>query len=112
MLGSYNQALKYAKYYLSIAKELGDKEQEGRAYRYLGSAFHRLGDYYQGIEYFRRYLGIAEEVENRKYEADAYRSLGTVYLQLGKLFKAMEYLQECLMRIKRLLPITSLALFI
>lgn len=48
MLGSYNQALKYAKYYLSIAKELGDKEQEGRAYRYLGSAFHRLGDYYQG----------------------------------------------------------------
>lgn len=48
MLGSYNQALKYAKYYLSIAKERGDKEQEGRAYRYLGSAFHRLGDYYQG----------------------------------------------------------------
>ena len=85
---------------------------KGRAYRYLGSAFHRPGDYYQGIEYFRRYLGIAEEVENRKYEADAYRSLGTVYLQLGKLFKAMEYLQECLMRIKRLLPITSLALFI
>ena len=96
MLVNYNQALKYAKYYLSIAKELGDKEQEGRAYRYLGSAFHRLGDYYQGIEYFRRYLGIAEEVENRKYEADAYKSLGTVYLQIGKRFQAMQYLQECL----------------
>ena len=42
MLGNYNQALKYAKYYLSIAKELGDKEQEGRAYRYLISPISNL----------------------------------------------------------------------
>ena len=48
--------------HLTIAKEVGDRAGEGRAYCNLGNAYHSLGDFKQAIEYHMLHLTIAKEV--------------------------------------------------
>ena len=44
-LGNFKQAIEYHKLDLSIAKEVGDRAGEGRAYGNLGNAFSSLGNF-------------------------------------------------------------------
>ena len=43
-LGDFKQAIKYHEQHLSIAKEVGDKAGEGRAYANLGSIYDKAGE--------------------------------------------------------------------
>jgi hypothetical protein len=42
----------------AIAKEVGDRAEEGKAYGKLGIAYHSLGDYAKAIEYHGQNLVI------------------------------------------------------
>ena len=55
-----------------IAKEVGARAGEGRAYAHLGNAHDSLGDFSQVIEYHTQHLAIAKEVGNRAGEGMAY----------------------------------------
>ena len=50
---------------LKIAKEVGDKHGEGKAYGNLGNAYRFLGDFKKAIEYHNLHLKIAKEVGDK-----------------------------------------------
>ncbi|XP_074632061.1 uncharacterized protein LOC141890475 [Acropora palmata] len=84
----HEKNLKIAK---EIAKEIGDRAGEGRAYGNLGIAYQSLGDYQKAIEYHEKRLKIAKEIGDRAGEGRAYGNLGNAYQSLGDYQKAIEY---------------------
>ena len=78
-LGDFKQAVKYHNQHLSIAKELGDRAGEGRAYGNLGNAYDSLGDFKQAVKYHNQDLSIAKELGDRAGEGGAYGNLGNAY---------------------------------
>ena len=76
---------------LSIAKELGDRAGEGRAYGNLGNAYQSLGDFKQAVKYQNQHLSIAKEVGDRAGEGRAYVNLGNAYQSLGDMQVALDY---------------------
>ena len=48
-LGDYAKAIEYHEQHLAIAKEVGDRAGEGRAYSYLGNAYWLQGDFSKAI---------------------------------------------------------------
>ena len=57
--------IEYHEQQLSIAKEVGDRDGQGRAYCNLGNAYQCLGRFQQAIEYHKQRLSIAIEVGKR-----------------------------------------------
>ena len=64
-LGNFKKARKYLKQQLIIAKQVGDREQEGNANGNLGNAYHSLGNFKRAIQYHEHHLSIAKEVRDR-----------------------------------------------
>ncbi|XP_067046747.1 tetratricopeptide repeat protein 28-like [Acropora muricata] len=85
------KAIEYHEKDLKIAKEIGDRAGEGRAYGNLGIVYKSLGDYQKAIEYHEKDLKIAKEIGDRAGEGRAYGNLGIVYKSLGDYQKAIEY---------------------
>ncbi|XP_044183534.1 tetratricopeptide repeat protein 28-like, partial [Acropora millepora] len=90
-LGEYKKAIEYHEKDLKIAKEIGDRAGEGRAYGNLGNAYDSLGDYQKAINYHEKDLKIAKEIGDRAGEGGAYGNLGIAYRSLGDYQKAIEY---------------------
>ena len=67
-LGDYAKAIEYHEQHLAIAKEVGDRAGEGRAYSYLGNAYWLQGDFSKAIKYHTQHLAIAKEVGDRAGE--------------------------------------------
>ena len=76
---------------LSIAKELGDRDGEGRAYGNLGTAYQSLGDFKQAIVYHNQYLSICNETEDPIGQAIACNHIGLVHEFFDSLSKALNY---------------------
>ena len=90
-LGDLKKAIDYHERDLNIAKEVGDRSEEGFAYGSLGNAYHSLGDFKKAIDYHERDLKIAKEVGDRSGEGMAYANLGNAYHSLGDFKKAIDY---------------------
>ena len=90
-LGSFSKALEHHKEHLTMAKELGDRAEEGGAYGNLGNAYQSQGDFSQAITYHTQRLAIAKEVGDRAGEGRAYANLGNAYQSQGDFNKAIEY---------------------
>ena len=93
-LGQFKKAIKYHQRHLEIAKEVGDKAEEGRGYVNLGNAYHGLGQFQTAIEYHQRHLEIAKEVGDKAGEGRGYGNLGNAYHGLGQFQTAIEYRQR------------------
>ena len=93
-LGQFQEAIEYHEKRLAIAKEVGNRAGEGRAYSGLGSAYNRLGQFQEAIEYHKKDLAIAKEVGTRAGEGRAYCNLGTAYKNLGQFREAIEYYKK------------------
>ena len=81
---------------LSIAKEQGDRAEEGRAYNNLGVAYYDLGDFQQSIECYRQSLSIAKEQGDRAGKGRAYNNLGVAYYYLGDSQQTIECYKQSL----------------
>jgi len=90
-LGDFSKAIEYHAQHLEIAKEVGDRGGEGKAYANLGCAYQAQGGFRKAIEYQTQCLAIAKEVGDRAGKGRAYRNLGNAYLSLGGYAKAIEY---------------------
>ena len=75
---------------LKIAKEIGDRAEEGRAYGNLGNAYQSLGDYRKAIEYHEKHLKIAIETGDQAGEGQAYYSIGLQFLCLKQTENAID----------------------
>ena len=73
---------------LAIAKEVGDRAGEGRAYSNLGCGYRSQGDFSNATEYHAQCLAIAKEVGDRVGEGRAYGNLGIAYKSQGDFIKA------------------------
>ena len=62
---------------MKIAKEIGDRAGEGRAYGNLSDAYQSLGEYRKAIEYYEQDLKIAKEIGDRVGEGRGYGNAGT-----------------------------------
>ena len=51
MANSYDSLIKYHQSLLEVAREVGDKAEEGRSYGNLGCAYQGLGQFKTAIEY-------------------------------------------------------------
>ena len=76
---------------LKIAKEIGDRAGEGRAYCNLGIGYYSLGDFKTAMEYHERHLKIAKKIGDTAGEGRAYSNLGNGYHRLGDIKNAIEY---------------------
>ena len=94
--------MEYHKQHLSIAKDLGDRAEEGRAYSNLGMGYYDLGDYKQAIEYHKQRLSIAKDLGDKAGEGNAYNNLGGAYYGLGYYKQSMDYSKLCLVIAKSL----------
>ena len=77
--------------HLEIAKEVGDKGGEGRAYSNLGVAFCKLGKFRKAIDYYELHLKIAKQVGDKAGEGSTYCNLGNAFCKLGDFRKAIDY---------------------
>ena len=92
----------YYECHLKIAKELGDRLEEGNAYGSLGNAHLSLGNLKTAIDYSERHLKIAKELGDRLGEGNAYGGLGNAHLSLGNLKTAIDYCERRLKIAKEL----------
>ena len=83
--------MKHQKQSLSIALEVGNRDEEGRAYGSLGSVYESLLDLPRAIEHYEQSLSNAKEVGNRSREGYAYANLGLAYMSLKQFQQAIEY---------------------
>jgi tetratricopeptide (TPR) repeat protein len=90
-LGSFSKAITYHAQHLAIAKEVGDRAGEGRAYANLGCAYGSQGDFSQAITYHVQHLVIAKEVGDRAGQGAAYGNLGCAYQSQGDFSQAITY---------------------
>ena len=90
-LGNFKQAIEYYNQPLTIAKEVGSRAGEGRAYANLGNALQSLGNFKQAIEYHNQALTIAKEVGDSAEEGRAYHSLGRAFESSGSISEALNY---------------------
>jgi tetratricopeptide (TPR) repeat protein len=65
--GDFSKAIAYHAQHLAIAKEVGHRAGEGRAYGNLGIAYNTQGDCSDALEHHAQHLVIAKEVGDRAY---------------------------------------------
>ena len=78
-LGDFRDAIEFFQQGLAIAKEVGDKESEGRAYGNLGIAYNYLYDVSKAVDFHRKKVSIARLIGDRLSEGEEYLSLGELY---------------------------------
>ncbi|SDB87507.1 tetratricopeptide repeat-containing hybrid sensor histidine kinase/response regulator [Williamwhitmania taraxaci] len=79
---------------ISLALELGAKEEQGYANLYFGNASFFLGDYFNAQESLSRSLSIAQGLGNQRLLVDVYDAFGTVYTSTGDFQKALKYFKS------------------
>jgi tetratricopeptide (TPR) repeat protein len=92
----FSKGIEYHTQDLAIAKEVGDRAGEGRAYGNLCNAYQSQGDFIKTIEYHTQHLAIAKEVGDRRGDGRAYASLDIEYQSHGDISKAIEYHTQAL----------------
>lgn len=94
-LSDLKKAIKSHQQALSITKEIGDKELEGKAYINLGDAYVLI-DSISAINFLQQAISIAE------LEGKAYSKLGDAYYFVGDPKKAIEFHQHALTTAKEI----------
>ena len=78
-LGDFRKAIESFQQGLAIAKEVGHKESEGRAYGNLGIAYNYLYDVSKAVDFHQKKVSIAKLIGDRLSEGEEYLNLGELY---------------------------------
>jgi tetratricopeptide (TPR) repeat protein len=95
-LGDARQAIEFYEQALVIAREIGDKRNEGNHLGNLGNAYAALGDARQAIEFYEQALVIAREIGDKRGEGADLGNLGNAYYSLGDARQAIEFYEQAL----------------
>ena len=90
-LGDLAKAIHYHGLCLKVAKEVGNRAEEGRANSNLGSDYHSFGDYEKALHHHELHLEMAKQLGSRAEEGAANGNLGKVYCSLGDFKKAIYF---------------------
>ena len=94
--GQYPEAIELSQQCLTIAREIGDRNTEGKSLVNLGLAYYSQGQYSEAIELFQQSLTIAREIGDRNTEGLSLANLGLAYFQQGQYPEAIELFQQSL----------------
>jgi len=75
-MGEFESAVDCHTQHLRIARRLGDRVEEARAFSNLGSSHHYRRNFGQAMAYHENVLRIAQELGDRAIETRAYAGLG------------------------------------
>lgn len=78
---------------LSAARQLKDRDAEGRYLGNMGLAYADLGETRRAIEFYEQHRDIAREIGDRRGEGTALGNLGLAYADLGKTERAIESME-------------------
>ena len=81
---------------LAIAREIGDRRNEGIWLGNLGHAYRDLGQVERAIKFYERALAIAREIGDRRNEGIWLGSLGLAYRNLGHAERTIELYEQAL----------------
>ena len=95
-LGQTQKAIEHYQQALAIARETGNRGDEGAWLGRLGGSYATLGQTQKAIEYYQQALAIARETGERGSEGSWLGNLGGSYATLGQTQKAIEHYQQAL----------------
>jgi len=95
-IGFYKKSIKYTEKALKIARDIGDRQNEGAWLVNLGNACHQLGQVEKAIEYYEQAFVISSGIGDQRGEEAALGNLGDAYGHLGQAEKAFEYYEQAL----------------
>jgi tetratricopeptide (TPR) repeat protein len=92
----YEKALSYNEQSLSIAREQGDRKQEGMVLNSIAMIYQDMGKSELALEYYQQSFSMAREVGDREGEGMTMNNLGLFYWAQGKYEEALSCLEQCL----------------
>ncbi|XP_066294360.1 tetratricopeptide repeat protein 28-like isoform X1 [Branchiostoma lanceolatum] len=95
-LHSPRTSIQYYEQHLALAKQLGDRRQEGAVYNKLGLAHHDIGEHEAAMELYKKALKIQEEDGDKKSQIILHTNMGDTYRLLGKVDQATSHLNTAL----------------
>ncbi|XP_035685414.1 tetratricopeptide repeat protein 28-like [Branchiostoma floridae] len=95
-LHSPRTAIQYYKQQLTLARQLGDRNQEGVAYNRLGLSHSDMGELEAALEWNQKALKTFEEVGDTKEQIAQHTNMGDAYRRLGKLDQATSHFSTAL----------------
>ncbi|XP_078603651.1 uncharacterized protein LOC144877577 [Branchiostoma floridae x Branchiostoma japonicum] len=84
-------SIQYYDQYLTLARQLGDRRQEGRAYNRLGQAHYDMREYEAALEWYEKHLKISQERDDTKEKVAAHVTAGNAYRFMGKIEEAKSH---------------------
>lgn len=91
-----DNALKYARQALAIAKTTGNKKHEAKALNNIGLAFFYKSEYKKAIDYYENSLTIAKANSDSAAISLSYNQLGNAYKSLNNYPLSIEYHKRAL----------------
>ncbi|XP_019613999.1 PREDICTED: tetratricopeptide repeat protein 28-like [Branchiostoma belcheri] len=95
-LHSPRTAIQYYEQHLALARQLGDRHEEGWAYNRLGDAHVNMREYEPALEWYQKHLTISQEIGNKKDEVTVLADVGDAYRLLGKTEQATSHFDTAL----------------
>ena len=95
-IGLYEKSIDCTEEALKIAKDIGDRRNEGVWLGNLGLAYRALGQVEKAIKYCEDALMISKEIGDLRGEGADLGNLGNAYSDLGQVEKAIEYYEDAL----------------
>jgi len=81
---------------IELAKEVGDKEVEAKAYRDLGHIHKEIQEFEESEKSFDESLRISQELDNKEGIADSNRGLGYIHWRRGEFEESIEHYETAI----------------
>jgi tetratricopeptide (TPR) repeat protein len=95
-LGQVEKAIEQYEQALAIAREIGDRQNEGSWLGNLGSAYFNLKQYERADEFYRQQQKICQEIGYRYGEANALWGRAICTNEFGSQAQAIKFAQQAL----------------
>lgn len=93
---SYTLALSYSTKALSLAEDVGDRQQQAKILNRLGIIYENKGDFEASFKYHFKALHLKEQLNDKDELTRSYLNIGITYASSGQNEKSIEYYQKAL----------------
>jgi tetratricopeptide (TPR) repeat protein len=91
LIGQFHRTVEPYNQACSIARQAGDRKNEGVWLGHLGTAYRDLGEFKQAVEFYEQALAIARETDDRLNESIWLNRLGLIHHFLGQFGQAIRF---------------------
>ncbi|XP_019613998.1 PREDICTED: tetratricopeptide repeat protein 28-like [Branchiostoma belcheri] len=95
-LHSPRTAIQYYEQYLALARQLGDRREEGVADNRFGQSHYDIGEYEAALDWYQKHLKVSQDIEDKNKQITAHTAVGNTYRFLGRIEQATSHLDKAL----------------